>query len=539
MKRMGTPTTWFLAAWAVAAAVGFTLLQMDRLATERSAPSHVIAKFASTAGRVEVRAKETVTWDLTQAGDAVAEGDSVATGRDSSATLRFGHGRRVKLGPDSQIIVSRDMGKGREADATIVTLVRGSLDVVPERRRGHTRPGAKIHRLTVKAETKVVPVSVATGPLHLEMAKPLAPPLPEPVVSGHPALEPLPKAAAVVVATKPVVAPPKPQPAPKPSKPAPPTVSAQGFEPIARDLPAGRVFWSDLPLATPTLTFPLSLTARRLPHAGTWRPVVQASLTGTRAQALYVKGRPGIRTQTLRVPVGRLIAHGFAKAREKPGIISIHLRPAAVVTEHHQSAFSFGRDTVALQLRSFADLPAGPVQLTVLPLVGPPLPRSHWYAASAPRLAGGQTLRLASGRDVARLLPLLRASSSFSVDNDDHRLDSGSHTIFVRNDRVIGTLDNAQANIAFVHRVATLLGSTLVYRGRASAFVSQADAAAPKGGNHPVYVVNSYQGDPFFEVDARLLREVPAARHYLKKSAGALFREEVEVLESGSGQEAH
>jgi len=117
-----------------------------------------IAHLAATAGSVQVRSEELISWRNAEQEQKLFEGDRVATGKRSRARISFSEGRDIVVGEDSQVAITA-IQQGEEF-SFIVNLVRGTVEGSQQTKSG-------------KAPRKSLPLTIRSGArtLTVESAK--------------------------------------------------------------------------------------------------------------------------------------------------------------------------------------------------------------------------------------------------------------------------------------------------------------------------------------------------------------------------------
>ncbi len=93
-----------LLSWLVAVALLLISISMQQNFSARETP--IVAEVQQSKGEVLFRGEKRMVWNEAQSGTGIVDGDRVATGKESSALVKFRDGRTLALGNDSQVIIS-------------------------------------------------------------------------------------------------------------------------------------------------------------------------------------------------------------------------------------------------------------------------------------------------------------------------------------------------------------------------------------------------------------------------------------------------
>jgi hypothetical protein len=191
-------------------------------------------------------------------------------------------------------------------------------------------------------------------------------------------------------------------------------------------------------------------------------------------------------------------------------------------------------------LRSFADLPAEP--LTVhLDLSGKPRAQAAAFPGflrETPELIRAKRgtvwrIGLQRGRDIEKLLPLIREASAFAIERGLRVDDSADGVLCVVSDHAVvavaaGSRSPTRGEAA---RLVRLLSSDFAYLGSKKALIAKdADLKAVEAASPEVFAVNLGFGQPFYGVRRVFVGEYANLERFLKENALALFDRKVELL---------
>jgi hypothetical protein len=102
LKSFVKPLVLF--CWAVAVGLLIFFISKHQGFSARGNP--VVAEILKVKGEVQFRSEKKIVWNEASKGTGIVDGDRIATGKFSSAEVKFKDGRSIVLGTDSQVIVS-------------------------------------------------------------------------------------------------------------------------------------------------------------------------------------------------------------------------------------------------------------------------------------------------------------------------------------------------------------------------------------------------------------------------------------------------
>lgn len=93
-----------LVSWLVA--VGLLVFFISTHQNLAAKESPIVAEVLQSKGEVLFRGEKKIVWNDALSGTGIVDGDRVATGKVSSALVKFRDGRTLALGGESQVIIS-------------------------------------------------------------------------------------------------------------------------------------------------------------------------------------------------------------------------------------------------------------------------------------------------------------------------------------------------------------------------------------------------------------------------------------------------
>ena len=93
-----------LISWLGAVGLVVFLISTQQNLSARESP--IVAEVSDSKGEVLFRGEKKIVWNDAVSGTGIVDGDRVATGKVSSALVKFKDGRSLTLGSDSQVIIS-------------------------------------------------------------------------------------------------------------------------------------------------------------------------------------------------------------------------------------------------------------------------------------------------------------------------------------------------------------------------------------------------------------------------------------------------
>ena len=205
--------------------------------------------------------------------------------------------------------------------------------------------------------------------------------------------------------------------------------------------------------------------------------------------------------------------------------------------------------SLTLNLASVADLHGrGPLTMHLTPGGWETNASATTWLALPGAAEGDQSvsIQLEDGKDMASLMPLIRAAHGMSVVPESKSAKQREGYCFVRRGEVVATLWGAALPTELWSKIATALRASMIFRGSASAFImapkSEPDfkkklEAVSKWFHEPIYVYDSRPGDGRYPVLPATVLNEPQIASYLQNATG-IFSRPVQLM-SPSAALAH
>lgn len=472
-----------------------------------------MARLAQKSGSVLTRGEGLVRWRETIGGQDLYDGDHLATGRGSKATISFGGNRKLRLGGETQIQITGIMRASGDF-ALLIKLLKGSMmgsvsGTCKQCAPILVRAGQQSYSIS---SGKQVAVHKKVG----KKATTFEPKGPWPV--SKPPERPKLKKSFVE---------------PKPKKK--PLDDASGFVTRIGGAREGKTWWTWKPvgeLRGQTLVFPLEQPRGR-PKNGRLSSVVQVS--GPNGRGRTSIERVSLSESRFRLPIRKVIDAASMRRRNGVAEYRFAIRGGAVVSGDEKRKQSFQNRWMEYRIRSVGEPGPGPVtvgldRVKTKAADGPWLqPKKLLNVSEAPVVVG-----LANGNDYSRLLPFIRGAAAVGLGS--RGIWNSKGTFVVRDEQVVAQIGGDRLNKALVRKLTGVLDGDFVFRGARSALHDsrgQSDHDLTKwittllGEGKVLYVLKRNKLYPVSRDFIKTNREVA---QFVDSNAKAIFLDDVEIV---------